>query len=778
MTPPEAAAPPLAAAPSRERARITVRGAVQGVGFRPFVHHLATSSDLCGWVTNTTQGVSIEVEGRTEAVERFVARLEAERPAAARVEAIELCRLEPAGYERFEILSSDASGTKSAWILPDLALCPACRREITNPRDRRYRYPFTNCTHCGPRFSIIEAMPYDRSNTSMRLFPMCAECLKEYENPVSRRFHAQPNACPHCGPHLELWDDGGSLLGAGDAALRQAASALKGGRIVALKGVGGFHLLVDARNDEAVWRLRSLKQRERKPFAVMFPSLEQVRAACEVNPSEEQLLLSIEAPIVLLRRKPRAELSRAVGPGNPNVGVMLAYSPLHFLLLRDFGGPIVATSGNRSDEPICTDEREALIRLRGIAGVFLVHNRPIVRPIDDSVVRVTAGRELVLRRARGYAPLPVRLPHAVPSLLAAGAHLKNTVALAVGQDVYLSQHIGDLGSLPALAAFERASADLPRLYEANPQAMACDLHPDYASTRFARAAGKKVVPVQHHYAHVLACMAEHGLAAPVLGVCWDGAGLGADGTSWGGEFLIVDDRSYRRAGHLRRFRLAGGDAAARQPSRSALGLLFEVFGQGLFARDSDGLLGHFSRRELGLLRTMLERGINSPFTSSAGRLFDGVAALVGLGGRSLSFEGQAAMDLEFAADRRPGEAYPFGLVGRDPFVVDWQPVLLGILGDLAARRTAGEIAARFHATLVVAITAAARRIGLPDVVLTGGCFQNALLLEGVVQALRGEGIRPHWPERIPPNDGGIALGQIVAAARDLADPSCPSLQPP
>ncbi len=762
-----------------QRLKVTVRGAVQGVGFRPFVYRLATEHQLSGWVSNSASGVFIEVESRQETLERFLHRLEKERPPRAAIQSLEATWLDALGYEGFSIRRSDENGARTALILPDLAPCADCLREIFDPGDRRYRYPFTNCTNCGPRFTIIEALPYDRPNTAMKQFTLCAACAREYGDPRDRRFHAQPNACPDCGPRLELWDATGRELSRGDAALREAAAALRDGRILALKGVGGFHLLVDARNAAAVARLRARKRREEKPFALMHPTLESVREDCDFTALEERLLRSPEAPIVLVRKRAGAfRLAPGVAPGNPFLGVMLPGSPLHSLLLADLGFPVVATSGNLSDEPICTGGGEALERLAGVPDLFLTHDRPIVRHADDSIVRVMCGREAVLRRARGYAPLPVHLKQPLPAaLLGVGAHLKNNVALGLGTEVFLSQHIGDLETAPAFAAFRQVAADLPRLYAVAPAVIACDLHPDYLSTKFAREAvfggPVRIEPVQHHWAHVLSCMAENELEHPVLGVAWDGTGYGGDGTIWGGEFLFSGDdgrgSAFQRVAHLRHFRLPGGAAAVREPRRAALGLLFEIRGEEALCEPDFLPVQSFSDGEIALLRQMLARGVNAPLTSSAGRFFDAVASLIGLRQRA-GFEGQAAMDLEFAADGATGAAgsYPFALREGAPRIIDWAPLVDAILTDLEHREPLGRIAAKFHHTLAEIVVAVARRVGESRVVLTGGCFQNRFLLEACVRRLQEAGFRPYWHQRVPPNDGGIALGQVMGAAAALA----------
>jgi hydrogenase maturation protein HypF len=783
------------------RTRILLHGSVQGVGFRPFVFRLATELGLRGWVSNSAQGVCIEIEGPAASREAFRARLEPERPPPSRIHSLESLELDAVGYRSFEIRPSAATGPRTALVLPDLATCSACLRELFDPSDRRHRYPFVNCTHCGPRFTIIEALPYDRPHTSMRGFRMCAACQAEYDNPHDRRFHAQPNACPDCGPQLALWDDGGTTLARRDDALQQAGQALRAGRILAVKGLGGFHLMVRAADEAAVRRLRKRKHREEKPLALMAPSLEAIRQICAVSPPEARLLGSPEAPIVILRRlagiaaeqdRPIRPLAPSVAPGNPNLGVMLPSTPLHHLLLDDLGEMVVATSGNLSDEPICTDEREALARLGQVADLYLVHDRPIVRHVDDSIVRIAQGRELMLRRARGFAPLPVWVTQQVPSTLAVGAHLKNSVALGRGREIFVSQHIGDLETAGALKAFRQVISDLGQLLDMKPERVMTDGHPDYLSSRHAKEFGLPVVCVQHHYAHVLACMADNDLAAPLLGVAWDGTGYGTDETIWGGEFLRITPEAVERVGHLRLFRLPGGDAAVKEPRRAALGLLFAMMGDQVTSRRDLAPLQTFAPAEIKTLMRMLARGVNSPLTSSAGRLFDAVASLTALRHRA-RFEGQAAMDLEFAFDPGDSEdAYPVKLDAirfdarhdgqtlppcpihsachafRCPKVtqvLDWGPMIAGILEDLSSAVPVWEISAKFHNTLVEGLVAVARQVGERRVALTGGCFQNKYLLERSVDALRGAGFSPYWHQRVPPNDGGIALGQVFAASR-------------
>jgi hydrogenase maturation protein HypF len=799
-------------AAKQARLKLAVRGAVQGVGFRPFVYRLATELGLRGWVNNSPQGVFIEAEGGRELLEQFLLRLETERPPRSFIQSLESSWLDAVGYTDFEIRDSETIGDKTALVLPDIATCPACLREIFDPANRRFRYPFTNCTNCGPRFSIIESLPYDRANTSMKSFAMCPQCQAEYDDPANRRFHAQPNACPVCGPVLEFWERGAVVsptpkqaLARNHTALLVAAAAIRRGQILAVKGIGGFHLIADASNERAVCLLRKRKHREEKPFALMFPSLESVKMCCEVSTLEERLLRSPEAPIVLLKRR-SGVVCEDVAPSNPNLGAMLPSNPLHHLLMAELGFPVVATSGNLSDEPICTDEHEALERLHNVADAFLVHNRPIVRHVDDSIVRVMLNREMILRRARGYSPLPIQIQNSkfkIQNVLAVGAHLKNSVALAVGEQVFLSQHIGDLETEQANTAFCRVIGDFEKLYDAKPAIIAADLHPDYLSTKFAeelagRASAEcsgdgtlerrivveppgkavsrpachhspKLIGVQHHIAHVLSCIAENEIELPAVGVAWDGTGCGTDGTIWGGDFFLVTEEKVERVARLRPFRLPGGDAAVKEPRRVAVGLLHELFGDELLRCDNLPALKTFSTFELQAMIKILSRKLNSPLCSSVGRLFDAVASLVGVRHQT-RFEGQAAMELEFALDGvRTEKTYPLPLMpcGVCP-ALDWSRMIEMILLDIKRGVSIGEISGRFHNTLAEAVVTVARDAGARRVALSGGCFQNRYLTERTVARLRDEGFQPYWHQRVPTNDGGIALGQIVAARREIA----------
>jgi hydrogenase maturation protein HypF len=636
------------------RLRLAVGGAVQGVGFRPYVYRLAVQMGLTGWVQNSRVGVTVEAEGTEAVLGEMRQRIEAEPPAGCQLSGIEATWLDPVGYQGFVIRDSAAGMEGQVWVRPDAATCPACVEEIFDPSNRRYGYAFTNCTACGPRYSIMESVPYDRARTSMKTFSMCPTCRAEYEDPGNRRFHAQPNACPVCGPQLSFWSPEGSVVATRADALARAVRLLQSGQILALKGLGGFQLLVDATSEEAVRRLRRRKHREEKPVALLFHRLEAVEKVCQVSAAEARLLQGPEAPIVLLRRRnePKHGLAESVAPGNPWLGVMLPYTPLHHLLLAAAEGPWVATSGNLSDEPICIDEAEAAVRLQGIADGFLVHDRPIVRPVDDSVVRFVAGRETVLRRARGYVPLPIGVApglNPTPVVLAVGGQLKNTVGLGTSTGIFLSQHIGDLENMAALQVFNRVCRDLPQLLEVVPQLVISDLHPDYRSTREAHQMPLPCRAVQHHHAHVLACMAENQLDGPVLGIAWDGTGWGPDGTIWGGESLWVTNSGYRRFASLRPFPLPGGERAMREPRRAALGLLWELWGPKALAMDRLPPVASFTPAELRVVRAALERGVNCPRTSSMGRLFDAVSSLSGLR-QLMSFEGQAAMELESTLD--------------------------------------------------------------------------------------------------------------------------------
>ena len=780
--------------------RIRVEGTVQGVGFRPWVYRLAHEEGILGTVRNDSAGVTVEAYGSADALEAFLGRLEAAPPPAAEIRALRWQELPGREITDFTIVASDETAERRVSIPADLATCDDCRREITDPADRRYGYPFTNCTNCGPRFTITLDVPYDRPATTMAGFTLCPDCRREYEDPLDRRFHAQPNACPVCGPQLALWDSDGRADASGSEALRAAAAAVRAGEVVAVKGLGGFHLVVDARDAAAVARLRRRKHRYEKPLAVMVPDLETAGGLCELTDEAADLLASPMAPIVLLRRRPRTEIADEVAPGNPYLGIMLPYTPLHALLMAELGFPVVATSGNLSDEPICTDEREALDRLGGIADRFLVHDRPIARHADDSVAFVLAGAPRPLRRARGWAPTPVALGRQAPPLLAVGAHLKNTVAVTSGDNVFISQHVGDMETPQACRAFAAVIADLLQMCRVEPVAIAHDLHPDYVSTRWAREAagaaaaandsrpaagpvtgmpGVRLIAVQHHHAHLASCLADADVEGPALGVTWDGTGYGTDGTIWGGELLLGDAAGFTRVGRLRPFLLPGGEAAVREPRRTALSLLWQIAGEAALSEDGLAPVKDLSTTDRGVLSRMLTTGLNSPTTTSVGRLFDGLAALTGLAQR-VSFEGQAAMAFEHVAQRSVDDAYPFDLASAEPTApeddpglleIDWRPLVSAALEDVRRGTTTGIISARFHNALAGAVVELAQRVGERRVALSGGCFQNRLLTQAVLRGLEAADFEVLLHRRVPANDGGISLGQIAVAAARLEHPT-------
>jgi len=758
--------------------RIHIAGVVQGVGFRPFVYNLATGLGLYGWVRNSTSGVEIEAAGPARALREFIRRLREEAPPLARLEQVTAEPLPPPADlfgGLFRILHSEARPGEFLPISPDVAICDDCRRELFDPRDRRYRYPFINCTHCGPRFTIIRDIPYDRPNTTMAAFRMCPDCQAEYDDPANRRFHAQPNACPACGPQVFFLnrEEGNPGL-SGESALQAARAALRTGKIVAVKGLGGFHLACDAQNDAAVETLRRRKGRVDKPFALMAFDLETVERFCHVSPEERALLVSRERPIVLLRRREDAPISPRVAPGNPYLGVMLPYTPLHYLLLEpadDFPRILVMTSGNYAEEPIAIDNDEARARLAGLADAFLLHNRDIHARCDDSVLRVFQGAELPIRRSRGYAPYPVHLPRAVPPLLAVGGELKNTFCLTREHYAFLSQHIGDMENYETLRFFEEMVEQLARTFRIVPEAIACDLHPGYLSTRYAReraeTSGLPLLPVQHHHAHIAACLAENGFPGdrPAIGVALDGTGYGLDGAIWGGEFLLADYASFRRMAHLRYLPLPGGDAAIRRPYRIALAYLWAA---GIPWEEGLPPVGAAPEEERAVLRRQLERGLNVVPTSSMGRLFDAVSALAGVR-QEINYEAQAAMELEGLAEAGEAGTYPFAYEeGPEALAIDPLPLLRAVAADVRDGVPAGRISARFHNAVAGMIREVCLRLrektGLQEVALSGGVFQNVTLLEKVVASLREAGFALYLHRRVPPNDAGISLGQAMVGA--------------
>jgi hydrogenase maturation protein HypF len=769
-------APAFASGPSAVALRLRVTGVVQGVGFRPFVHRLALREGIRGWVRNTAGAVDIHAEGEPAALEAFVAALSAEAPLLARLEQVARDPVPPVGSAEFTIrVSAETPGERQS-VPPDVALCARCAAEMDDPADRRHRYPFITCTDCGPRWTVIEAMPYDRERTSMRAFRQCPECLREYGTPGNRRHHSETNSCPACGPSLwyeaagEPRDPPGPDRPGYEAAVAAAAALLRSGGVLAIRGLGGFHLAVDATSVVAVARLRTRKGREAKPLAVMAASLAAARTLAEVDEAAAALLRGAESPVVVLPLRRPSTLAPEVAPGLADVGLMLPYTPLHRLLLAAVGRPLVMTSGNRSDEPIAVGVEEARHRLAGIADGFLLHDREIVSRYDDSVLR-PAGAPVFLRRARGYAPLPLPLPVATPvPLVAVGPHLKNTFTLAVGDRAWPSQHVGDLESVEALAHFQATLARYRAVFRIEPEVAVRDLHPGYLSTRVAEELGlDRVLAVQHHHAHLAAVLAEHGRTGPAVGLAFDGTGYGEDGTVWGGEVLVGGLTEYTRAGHLRPAPLPGGDAAARAPWRVVLGYLtLEPAAEAAFARAFEGV----ADEERELAGVQAARRLNSPLHSSAGRLFDAAAAVLGVRNRS-HYEGQAAMELEALAGAAAGPELPFPLADKGGMLVlDPIPLLVALGERVRAGEDRRALAAGFHDAVargaVHAAAAAAAALGVGTVALGGGVFQNARLLVTVERELRASGLVPLRPLRLGPNDGAVSYGQAAVAAARLA----------
>ena len=764
--------PPDRPAPDICRLAVEITGAVQGVGFRPFVYRLAVEEGLSGWVRNTTGGVSLEIEGEENAAARFVARIKAQARPPMAIETAVTTPRQPLGETEFRCETSALGGGLPGRVLPDLVLCDACRSEITDPSDRRFGYPFTSCMQCGPRYSIIETLPYDRERTVMRGFPMCHACEGEYRDPASRRFHAETNACPDCGPQLALIGKRRAVVARAAEALALTAGAIRRGRIVAVKGLGGFQLLADARDNAAVEILRERKHRPARPFAVMVRDMAQARAIARITPDEEALLCCSAGPIVLLaaRSGPAIGLAPAIAPDSPLVGVMLPTTPLHHIMLTALGFPVVATSGNRSGEPIAASDDEAAEGLADIADLILTHDRPILRRVDDSVVRVIDGEGAVLRCARGYAPMVLQDDRQNTPLVALGGHMKSSVAAAGSGRIVLGPHIGDLDSPRTRTVFEQSADQLARLHAVEPSLLVTDLHAGYFPAAYAEEIALPVERVQHHVAHTLSAMTEHRLAGPVLGIAWDGSGDGGDGTVWGGEFLIVGEAHWHRFAHFRSFPLTGGERCVREPRRSAIGALAECYGEALWTSEDTAPLAAFSHPERRLLRAAMTQRINTPLTSSVGRLFDAAASILDLR-QIATFEGEAAMAVEFAAMRSdspallPEPAFAEGIAGRQ---IDWRAMLAALCEGMQAGASRDDLAAGFHHWLAEAACHAAQFANIGQVVLTGGCFQNALLAERVAARLRRAGFRTYLHRKVPCNDGGLAVGQAACAARGLS----------
>ncbi|MEN3045041.1 MAG: carbamoyltransferase HypF [Candidatus Hydrothermales bacterium] len=753
-----------------KRFLIKVQGKVQGIGFRPFVYRIALNNNLKGFVRNSNEGAVIEVEGENKNLNKFIKQLKYEKPPLVEFTHIEIKEIRLKNDSKFEILKSEEKGEKIALILPDLAICKDCKKEIFDKKNKRFYYPFTNCTNCGPRFSIIENIPYDRKNTTMKIFKMCEECEMEYEDPLDRRFHAQPNACPKCGPKVFLVDNKGNLLYEKEKAIEETIKILKQGKIVAVKGIGGFQLLTDATNDESVLELRKRKKRDEKPFALMFKSISDIRKYAYVNEIEKKLLLSYCSPIVILKAKKKTNLSKYVSPNNPYIGAMIPYTPLHLLLMDKIDFPVVCTSGNISDEPIAYDNDEAFHRLKDIADYLLMNTRPIERYVDDSVVKVVNKKILIIRRARGYAPLPFILKRKLPQILALGSYLKNTIAISKSDRIIVSQHIGDLDNENSFNAFKKIINDFKNLFEFRPEFIACDAHPDYLSTKYGEELSKSenipLMKIFHHHAHVSSCMVENKLEEEVLGVSWDGTGYGRDGKIWGGEFLICNFKDFSRFATFREFGILGGDKAMKEPRRSAIGILYEIYKEKIFDLDIDPVKT-LSEEEKNIFRTCYEKNIYIFKYTSVGRIFDAVSSILNLK-QKITFEGQSAMMLEWLAEdykKNKISHYDFELIGNNPIIINFFPMIEGIITDLKNKINKPHIAFKFHLTLAEIVKKLGEIAGDYKILLSGGVFQNKLLTELILRKVKKNKVYTH--SLIPPNDGGISIGQIMILYHNL-----------
>jgi hydrogenase maturation protein HypF len=754
------------------RFKIAIRGTVQGIGFRPFVYKLAHEKKLNGYVLNTSTGVDIEVEGESPQIDLFIEAVRSNRIPLAHIEDMRLSALKIRKDQGFVIRESVSKAEKLTSIPPDIGICEDCLKELQDPADRRYRYPFINCTNCGPRYTIIEDIPYDRPSTSMRTFRMCSDCTREYTDPFNRRFHAQPNACPVCGPRVMLCGKDRKALPAEDPTA-SAVDLIKKGHILAIKGLGGFHLAADAENSLAVKRLRERKHREEKPLALMAYDMDSIRRFAHASPEEEALLISPSRPIVILRKMVSSSISPEVSPRNRNFGVMLPYTPLHYLLLEGGLTALVMTSGNASREPICIDNDDAFERLGGIADFFLVHNRDIYLRADDSIVRRIDSGNRMIRHARGYAPSPVYLKADFPQILACGPETANTVCLTKGKHAFISQHIGDLTNLESLRSFEQTISHLKRIFDIEPALVAYDLHPDYLSTQYAlKVEDVKKIGVQHHHAHIASCMAEHGIEGPVIGLAFDGTGYGTDGRIWGGEVLFSRLDRFERLAHLEYLPMPGGNAAIEEPWRMAVSCLFHTFGESLWDLNLP-LFEHVEKSRIRFILEMMKRGVNCPQTSSIGRLFDAVSSLLGIRQR-VSYEGQAAIELEAAAasepDEKPGEkSYPFEFKKeKEVYRISVSSLIRALVENHRQGIPVGEISLRFHRTLIRLFSKLCSTLredtGCNRVALSGGVFQNAILLSGFRRALEGNGFEVYSQSKVPCNDGGISFGQAAVAA--------------
>jgi len=746
--------------------RLEVNGIVQGVGFRPFVYQLAKRHGIKGEVANTSSGVSIHIEGHNENIESFHNDLSHKSPPLSRVTKISIHQETLKSYKSFSITKSIDNADTTTLISPDVSICEDCLHELFNPDDRRYKYPFINCTNCGPRYTIIDNIPYDRPNTSMKHFKMCKKCQDEYDNPDNRRFHAQPNACHVCGPHVTLYDNTRKKIATEDP-IKKTAELLRQGQVVAIKGLGGFHLAADAENNDAVFRLRERKHREEKPFALMSYSIEDIRRYAVVDPEDETLLLSPQRPIVILNKKPSNSISEEVSPRNRNFGTMLPYTPIHYLLLRQGFTALVMTSGNMSEEPIAIDNEDAFDRLSEIADFFLIHNRDIYLRSDDSIVRNTAGSIRFIRRSRGYVPAPVFLKHNVPQVLACGAELKNTVCLTKNDMAFLSQHLGDLENASAYDFFSDTIEHMKRILNIKPEMLAHDLHPDYLSSRYAMEQPDiEKIPVQHHHAHIVSCMAENLVDGQVIGLSFDGTGYGPDGSIWGGEILVADKKEFTRRAHLSYVPMPGSAAAIREPWRMAISYLYDAFGDS-FQDLNLPVLKEIDEKKVNIIKEMMSKGVNSPSTSSLGRLFDGVASILGIR-QSVCYEGQAAMELEMFAGEKTSDVYEYEWTSGDRHEVLPKPIISGIVHDMETGVALSRISAKFHMTIIRMFSTLCEHIrtetGLNRVALSGGVFQNSIILTGLSRVLKEQNFQVFTHHLVPTNDGGISLGQAVIAA--------------
>lgn len=751
------------------RERIIIKGIVQGVGFRPFIHKLVKNYNLSGWVLNSNQGVEIEIEGEEEELNSFVADVREKLPPLARIEEIEVNQLPLVGYKEFSIKKSEVKEEDSfVLVSPDISICKDCLQELFNPQNKRFRYPFINCTNCGPRFTIIKDIPYDREKTTMSVFKMCPQCQSEYDNLEDRRYHAQPNACADCGPEVFLYQQKRKSVIVDPVA--EVIRLLKDGKIGAIKGLGGFHLACDATNSEAVLRLRHLKNRETKPFALMSINIEKINQYCEMGKEEKEWLEDRARPIVLLKKKKDGLISSFVAPNNDYLGVMLPYTPLHYLLLKDNFLALVMTSGNFSDEPIISDNQEALEKLDKIADFFLLYNREIFNRCDDSIVKIINNDNVFFRRARGYVPYPITLDFKLKEVLALGGELKNTISFSKGNYVFTSQYLGDLKNIETLNSFKESIDNLGKIFKINPQIIARDLHPDYLSTKYAEEMrakkGIKIVRVQHHYAHIVSCMAENNINDKVIGVAYDGTGYGDDGNIWGGEFLLCDLKKYSRLGHLKYYSLPGGDKAVVQPWRMTYSYLYSIYGK----RAREFKIDFYQRQDynkLLIIEKMINRRINSPLTSSCGRLFDAVSSLIVVRDE-VSYEGQAAMEMESICASEIEERYGFDIYKENgEFIIGPEKIFKEIISDLKKGINKEIIASKFHNTVADFTVNLCGKIrentNLNKVALSGGVFQNRYLTERIISLLKRDGFRVYIQRKVPPNDGGISLGQAVVA---------------